>query len=158
MQRPRTCTYSGCPSWFASFASTISYFQSQSLSSAGVSADREAAGNPRSFAGSVNQALTVVTGSPLSTGRDGFRSFAAFAAAYVLMFASDWMPPEVSFAVPSEAPAGAGVPPAIGFACTFIVWAAGSAGFTVAAVAPRVPASAEWASFSSPRRPTPGAG
>src|SRR2546425_4486415 len=142
MQRPRTCTYSGCPSWFASFESTISYFHSQSLSSAGLRVVRDAAGIPRSFAGSVNQPVTVATGSPLSAGSEGFRSFAAFAAAYVDVFASDWMPPEVSFAVPSEAPVGAGVPPAIGDPATLTVWEAGSAGFTVAAVAPRVPASA----------------
>src|SRR2546422_11095169 len=144
MHRPRTWTYSGCPSPFASFASTISYFHSQSLSlsAGGVMVERDAGGIPRSFAGSVNQPLTIVTGSPLSAGREGFRSFAAFAPAYVDVFASDWMPPEVSFADPSEAPVGAGVPPGIGFAATLTVWEAGSAGFTVAAVAPRVPASA----------------
>src|SRR5207245_6019382 len=101
-------------------ASTSSYFHSQrlSLSAGGVRDARDAAGIPRSFAGSVNQPLTVATGSPLSAGREGFRSFAAFAPAYVVMFASDWMPPAVSFAVPSEAPVGAGVPPDIGFDST----------------------------------------
>src|SRR2546426_10802670 len=110
MHRPRTWTYSGCPSPFASFASTISYFHSQSLSlsAGGVMVARDAAGIPRSFAGFVNQPLTVVTGSPLSAGREGFRSIAAFALTYGGVFASLWMPPEGLCAVPSEAPVAAG--------------------------------------------------
>src|SRR2546427_12723214 len=113
MHRPRTWTYSGCPSPFASFASTISYFHSQSLSlsAGGVMVERDAAGVPRSFAGSVNQPLPVVTGAPLSAGGGGFRSFAAFAPAYGDVVAADWMPPGVSFPDPSGAPAAGRVPP-----------------------------------------------
>src|SRR5207249_5316933 len=148
------------PSPFASFIATSSYFQSQSLSlsSAAFRVTIDAAGTPASFEGSVNQAPTVVTGAPLSAGSEGFSSSETFAAAYVFTSASAWRPPDVSFAVPSETPEGAGVVSARGFACTLTGWAGGSPGFTVAAVAERVPASDAWASFSSTRRPAPGAG
>src|SRR5206468_9556397 len=66
---------------------------------------------------------------PLSAGSEGFSSSETFAAAYVFTSASAWRPPDVSFAVPSEAPEGAGVVSARGFASTLTGWAVGSPGF-----------------------------
>src|SRR2546427_2297305 len=111
MQSPRTWTYSGFPSPFASFIATSSYFHSQSLSlsSAAFRVTIDAAGIPAAFEGSVNQAPTVATGSPSSAGRAGFSSFATFAAANVLTAATAWRPPDASFALPSEGPEGPGV-------------------------------------------------
>ena len=113
---------------------------------------------PLSFPGSENQPLTVATGSPLSAGRAGFRSVAAFAASNVFRSASDWRVLEVSVTAASEPPVVAGSAVVIGFASASTGCAAGSSGCTAFAVAPRVPESILRASTWSTRAPAPGAG
>src|SRR5438034_5121344 len=159
MHRPRTWTYSGWPSPSASLASTISYFHSQGslLSSAGVIVPVDAGAIPLSLPGSENHPVTVATGSPLSWGRVGVRSVAAFAPSKLWTSASDCNSLDVSVTTASETPVGAGASP-IGAAATPTGWAAGSSGRVALAVAARVPVSKTRASDLRVLSPAPGAG